>query len=80
MSSGFSGLDQVLASNPRGRLISIQWTKVYGSNFKKPHFAPSHRGKAKQSQLGTRMKQIMHFIQKQIPCQNLVYFVVDFVN
>ena len=53
---------------------------MYRSNDRKPHLAPSYKGKAKESQLETGMKRAMYFIQKQIPCQNLEYSIFGIVN
>ena len=55
-------------------------TKVFRSNVRKPHLALSYQGKAKQSQFKARMKQVMYMIQKQIPCQNLEYFILGTIN
>jgi hypothetical protein len=53
---------------------------VYRSKVREPHFAPSYREKAKQSQFEARIKQVMSIIQKQNPCQNPEYSVLSGFN
>ena len=53
---------------------------MFRSNVRKSHLASSYPSKAKELRSEARLKQVMYVIKKQIPCQNLKYFIFRIVN